>query len=207
MDKEVIIILQRTRELSATLSIRDITMRQLAERIDVAYEVLKQHFRNKAELVRAALAYEREGFKNIFDTYDFEGTNAIDILMIVSKEVSQRYRQVNPALTSQLKKYYPDLYEEHLQARIDFIYFKISINLTKGINQGMYRQDLSIELVARLYISRLLDIHDPSFFPPERFSFGTLFRVMFEDFVRSIASQEGLKYWEERRSKLDFQID
>jgi hypothetical protein len=30
---------------------------------------------------------------------------------------------------------------------------------------------------------------------------------MFEDFVRSIASQEGLKYWEERRSKVDFQID
>jgi AcrR family transcriptional regulator len=207
MDKAVITILQRTRELSATLSLRDITMRQLAERIDVEYEVLKQHFRNKAELVRAALAYEREGFKNIFDTYDFEGTNAIDILMIVSKEVSQRYRQVNPALTTQLKKYYPDLYEEHLQARIDFIFTKITINLTKGINQGMYRQDLSIELVARLYISRLLDIHDPSFFPPERFSFGTLFRVMFEDFVRSIASQEGLKYWEERRSKVDFQID
>ena len=182
-------------------------MRQLAERINVEYEVLKQHFRNKADLVRAALAYEREGFKNIFDTYDFEGTNAIDILMIVSKEVSQRYRQVNPALTTQLKKYYPDLYEEHLQARIDFIFTKITINLTKGINQGMYRQDLSIELVARLYISRLLDIHDPSFFPPERFSFGTLFRVMFEDFVRSIASQEGLKYWEERRSKVDFQID
>ena len=207
MDKAVIPILQRTRELSATLSLRDITMRQLAERINVEYEVLKQHFRNKAELVRAALAYEREGFKNIFDTYDFEGTNAIDILMIVSKEVSQRYRQVNPALTTQLKKYYPDLYEEHLQARIDFIFTKITINLTKGINQGMYRQDLSIELVARLYISRLLDIHDPSFFPPERFSFGTLFRVMFEDFVRSIASQEGLKYWEERRSKVDFQID
>lgn len=207
MDKAVIPILQRTRELSATLSLRDITMRQLAERINVEYEVLKQHFRNKADLVRAALAYEREGFKNIFDTYDFEGTNAIDILMIVSKEVSQRYRQVNPALTTQLKKYYPDLYEEHLQARIDFIFTKITINLTKGINQGMYRQDLSIELVARLYISRLLDIHDPSFFPPERFSFGTLFRVMFEDFVRSIASQEGLKYWEERRSKVDFQID
>ncbi len=199
--------MQRTRELSAALSIRDITMRQLAERIDVEYEVLKQHFRNKAELVRAALAYEREGFKSIFDTYDFEGTNAIDILMIVSKEVSQRYRQVNPALTTQLKKYYPDLYEEHLQARIDFIFSKITINLTKGINQGMYRRDLSIELVARLYISRLLDIHDPSFFPPERFSFGTLFRVMFEDFVRSIASPEGLQYWEERRSKVDFQIE
>lgn len=204
MNPDVINILQKTRELSSSVSIRDLTMRQLADRIGIKYETLKEHFKNKAELVRQALAYEREGFKNIFDTYDFDGTNAIDILLIVSREVSQRYRQVSPSLTTELKKYFPDIYDEHLQARIDFIFTKITINLTKGINQGMYRTDLSIELVSRLYISRLIDIHDPNFFPPERFSFDTLFRVMFEDFVRSIATKEGLEYFEQRREALEF---
>lgn len=203
MEPEVKQILQRTREISGEVSIKDITMRQIADRIGVEYATLKKHFRNKSELVKEALAYEREGFKNIFDTYDFDGTNAIDILMIVSREVSQRFGQVSPSFTTEMKKYFPKIYDEHLQSRIDFIFSKITINLTKGINQGMYRKDLSIELVSRLYISRLLDIHDPGFFPPDRFSFNTLFKVMFEDFVRSIATPEGLEYFEQRRGNLD----
>ena len=202
MEPEVRNILQKTREISGEVSIRDITMRQLAERIGVAYETLKAHFRNKADLVKEALAYEREGFQSIFDQYDFDGTNAIDILMIVSREISQRYHQVSPSLTTELKKYFPDIYEQHLKSRIDFIFGKININLTKGISQGMYRSDLSIELVSRLYISRLLDIHDPNFFPPDRFSFHTLFTVIFEDFVRSIATPDGLAYFEQRRGQL-----
>ncbi|HRY98357.1 MAG TPA: TetR/AcrR family transcriptional regulator [Bacteroidales bacterium] len=206
MNQDIANILQKTREISGSVRLRNITMRQIADRIGVPYETLKEHFSTKQALVRQALAFEREGFKSIFDQYDFDGTNAIDILMIVSREVSQRYRQVSPSLTLEIKKYFPDLYEEHLKARIDFIFSKITINLTKGINQGMYRNDLSIELVARLYISRLLDIHDPNFFPPDRFSFSTLFQVMFEDFIRSIATPEGLSYYENRREKLDFVV-
>ncbi|MBP7850585.1 MAG: TetR/AcrR family transcriptional regulator [Lentimicrobiaceae bacterium] len=206
MTEEVLQILQKTRELSNQLSIKATNMRELAAKIGVPYEVLKQHFRSKAELVEKALAYEREGFKSIFDQYDFEGMNAIDILMIVSREVSKKYRQISPSLTMDLKKYFPDIYQQHLLKRIDFIFEKIKINLTKGITQGMYRDDLSIELVARLYISRLIDIHDPGFFPPDRFSFATLFTHMFEDLIHSIATQEGLNYYKSRRKALDFQI-
>ncbi|MCK4361200.1 MAG: hypothetical protein KAV70_05605, partial [Bacteroidales bacterium] len=83
----------------------------------------------------------------------------------------------------------------------DFIFGKIKINLTKGINQGIYRDDLSIELIARLYISRLTDIHNPEFFPPEKFSFQTFFDVMFENFIRGIAKPEGIKYYEKQFEK------
>jgi len=68
----------------------------------------------------------------------------------------------------------------------------------------MYREDLSVELVARLYISRLIDIHNPDFFPPARFSFSMLFDVMFESFIRSIAKIEGIKYFEEKIKTLEF---
>lgn len=206
MNEEVLYILQKTRELSNQLSLRDITMRELASKLEVPYETLKQNFSTKAKLVEKALEFEREGFKSIFDQYDFEGKNAIDILMTVSKEVSMRYRQVSPALTMDLKKYFPDIYQQHLLKRIDFIFEKIKINLYKGITQGMYRDDLSIELMSRLYIARLLDIHDPNFFPPDRFSFTTLFTVMFEDLIRSISTPEGLAYYESRRQTLDFNI-
>ncbi|MCK4639354.1 MAG: hypothetical protein KAT33_08040, partial [Bacteroidales bacterium] len=147
------------------------------------------------------LEFERERFKSIFDEYDFEGVNAIDILLTVSKEIALRFKDVTPSLTFELKKYYPELYQKHFDARTDFIFEKIKINLTKGINQGIYREDLSIELIARLYISRLIDIHNPEFFPPEKYSFENFFNVMFENFIRGIAKPEGIKYYEKQFEK------
>ena len=141
---------------------------------------------------------------HIIDTNNFEGVNAIDILLIVSREVGDRFRDVSPSMTFDLKKYYPDIYHKHIDERIDFIFKKIQINLEKGINQGMYRDDLSVELVARLYIRRLIDLHNPEFFPAEKFSFRTLYDVMIDNFIRGIATETGLAYYETKRTKLNF---
>jgi hypothetical protein len=105
-------------------------------------------------------------------------------------------------MTFDLKKYYPDIYHKHVDDRIEFIFGKIKINIEKGINQGMYRNDLSIELVARLYIRRLIDLHNPEFFPADKFSFQTLFDVMFDTFIRGIANEKGIAYYEKQKSNL-----
>ena len=91
-----------------------------------------------------------------------------------------------------------------MKKRIDFIYGKIQVNLHKGIQEELYRDDVSIELVARRYISRLLDLHEPDNFPPEEFSFDTLFMQMFDNFVKSIATKKGLKHYNKKRKSIKF---
>ncbi|MFW5705842.1 MAG: hypothetical protein ACOCX8_02450, partial [Bacteroidota bacterium] len=169
---------------------------------DTLYSLIK----DERDLATKVLAFERDSFKEIFDEYDFEGMNAIDILMIVSREIASRYYDVTPAISRSLKQRFPPVYQDHFQKRVDFIFGKIQINLQKGINQQMYRSDLSIELVARLYMSRLIDIHNEEIFPSDKFSFSTLYEVMFENFVRSIATPEGLKYFENKKRGMDFGI-
>jgi hypothetical protein len=107
-------------------------------------------------------------------------------------------------MTFDLKKYYPEIYHKHVEERIEFIFEKIRINLMKGINQGVYRDDLSVELVSRLYIRRLMDLHNPEFFPADKFSFQTLFDVMFDNFIRGIANEKGIEYYEKQKKKISF---
>jgi hypothetical protein len=166
-------------------------------------EILK-YVSGEEELVEKVLEFERHGFEEIFKIHDFEGVNAIDILLIVSKELAEKYTDITPSVTFVLKQHFPDIYQKHFMQRRDFIYEKIQINLFKGISQGMYRDDLSIELVARLYLSRLIDLHNPDFFPAEKFSFEMLFNVMFENFIRGIAKPEGLAYFEKKRRNFKF---
>jgi len=198
--------MEAVRDLTSEKGVRNFTFDDICNITGINKEKLDTYFIDEADLVRKSLEFERVSFKVVFEEYDFDYVNAIEVLMTVSKEMSQNFKNVNPSITFDLKKYYPEIYQDHFQKRIDFIFDQIKLNITKGINQGMYREDLSIELVARLYISRLIDIHNPEFFPPERFSFSMLFEVMFENFIRSIAKPEGLRYFEEKVKSADFDV-
>jgi AcrR family transcriptional regulator len=204
MDSILTDVLERVRELFYKYGVRSVSMDDICRDLGISKKKLYQLFSSKNELVEKLLKLERENFKIIFDTYNFEGVNAIDILLTVSKEVGERFRDVSPSMTFDLVKYYPDIYNKHVDDRIDFIFNKIKINLEKGINQGVYRDDLSVELVARLYIRRLIDLHNPEFFPADKFSFQTLFEVMFDNFIRGIANQKGINYYESQKRKVNF---
>lgn len=181
-----------------------IGLEEISIQIGIPKELILTYVANEEELVDKVLEFERNRFEEIFKIHDFEGVNAIDILLIVSKEMAEKFVDISPSVTFVLKNHFPDLYQRHFILRRDFIYEKIKINLFKGISQGMYRDDLSIELVARLYLSRLIDLHNPDFFPAEKFSFDTIFNVMFENFIRSIAKPEGLAYYEKKKKKFNF---
>lgn len=202
MDQNLIDILERVRELFFKFGVRSVSIDDICRDIGISKKKMYQYVRSKNELVEKLLELERVNFEIIFDTYNFEGVNAIDILLTVSKEVGEHFRDVSPSMTFDLEKYYPDIYHKHIEERIEFIFGKIKINIEKGINQGMYRNDLSIELVARLYIRRLIDLHNPEFFPADKFSFQTLFDVMFDTFIRGIANEQGIAYYEKQKNNL-----
>ena len=197
-------LLETIRRLALQVGVRNLSFEKLKKNPEIQVDLLKKYIHSNEELVEKTLELEREKFSVIFIEFDFEGMNAIDILMIVSKEMAEKFNEISPSITYELKSLFPEIYRDHFDKRIQFISDKIRINLTKGINQGMYRSDLSIELIARLYISRLIDLHNPDFFPPEAFSFSTLFDQMFESFIRSVGTPEGLAYYDQKRKTVKF---
>ena len=76
-----------------------------------------------------------------------------------------------------------------------------------GIEQGMYRTDLSVDLVSRLYVQKIEDIMDSEFnIPDEKLAISKFFKVMFESHVRGISTPEGVKYFEGRKESLKFKL-
>jgi TetR/AcrR family transcriptional regulator, cholesterol catabolism regulator len=204
MEQSLVDILNRVRDLFFKHGVRSVSMDDICSDIGISRNKLHQVFTSKNDLVEKLLQLERENFEIIFSTYNFDGVNSIDILLTVSKEVSDKFTDVSPSMTLDLKKYYPDIYHKHVEDRIEFVFNNIKINLEKGIRQGVYRDDLSVELVARLYIRRLIDLHNPEFFPADKFSFETLFDVMFDHFIRGIANENGIEYYEKQKRNVNF---
>lgn len=202
MEKKFII--EKVRQLSLLTELHTLSNPEICERLGIDINLFEEHFKSREILIEEILKRERSSFEQIFLENDFSDSNAIDILFVVSREIFKRFSMVKPLVNQSYREVYSNVFQEHMEDRMKYIFEKIKINLDKGIRQGMYRSDLSIELVARLYISRLIDIHKPEFFPPEQFSFQMLFEVMFENFVRSVGTLEGIRYFELRKAETTF---
>jgi hypothetical protein len=205
MNDERITLLQTIRNIANKKGVGEISLEKLRQNKAIPNDLLNKYYTKDIDLVTDILTEERKKFEEIFVDHDFDGYyDAIDILFTVSKEMAGKFFSLSPSVTYVWKDVYPEVYQEHIQKRIDFIYMKINVNLQKGIMSGFYRNDVSTELVARRYISRLLDLHDPDNFPPEEFSFLKLFDQMFESFVKSIATEEGLAHYEKKKKSAKF---
>jgi TetR/AcrR family transcriptional regulator, cholesterol catabolism regulator len=177
----------------------------LANDLNQPIETLIASFGNEAGLVEEVLEYEQKSLEAIFSNFDFAEVNAIDGLLFVSKEISKRFSDIQPSINFDLRKYYPEVHQNFFDKRVKFVFDKIRRNIEQGIQHGLYRQDLSTELVSRIYISRLIDLHNPDFFPNDEISFNTLFDVMFDTFIRGICNEEGIRYYEKKVKCMKFQ--
>lgn len=169
------------------------------KKVGLNIEELKEHFSNRQDIVKVILEHERKCFEELFNEYDFEGWNAIDIMLIISNEINNRFFNVTPSVTITLSEVFPEIFEDHLQKRSDFIFEKIKINIEKGIQQGMYKNDISSEMIARMFIAKLNDIHNPQIYPPETFTFATIFNNLIDNVIKNITNEEGRAYYKQRK--------
>jgi AcrR family transcriptional regulator len=198
MDEKLDRLLTETFRLFKIYGIRSISMDDIAREIGISKKTIYQFVANKTELVEMTLRHMHSKESTLcFDT-DIKDMNAIDILLAVSRNVSKQMKDMNPVNIFELQKYYPTIYREFVIMKRDHVFEQVKQNFAQGIAEGIYRNDLDIELVARLYIQKLVDVHDPEFLASVSFGFEKIFQVMFDSHIRGIANAQGLAYYEQQ---------
>jgi TetR/AcrR family transcriptional regulator, cholesterol catabolism regulator len=195
-------IADRSREIFMKYGIRSVSMDDISRELGMSKKTLYQHFLNKSDLVKQVLHFNQEDFEIKIANILNENHNAVDDLLYISLIINSHMEEVNLAFTFDLQKYYPDLYREFLDKKRNFASHYLTNNILKGIRENLYRNDLNVELLAKLYVQKIEDLHDPQFYDKEKISFGEVFQVMFENHIRGIANENGIKYFEDRKKTL-----
>ena len=65
-------------------------------------------------------------------------------------------------------------------------------NLQKGIDSGLFRSDININFISRIYFTGLTGIKDRDIFPSAMFEINDATRQFLEYHVRAIATSKGL---------------
>jgi len=92
----------------------------------------------------------------------------------------------------QLQKYYPKIFKNLKHKQFELMQELFKENLTKGIEQKLYRNDIDIDFTARIYFNGMLGIKNKDLFPLVNYSMNTLTSYHLEYHLRGICSQKGI---------------
>jgi AcrR family transcriptional regulator len=192
MNEELKNILLKVRELYTKYGIKSITMDDVAMELGISKKTLYQHVADKDDLVGKFIDNEiilrQEEICKCFKT----GFNAIEELFEISIFMNRLMKDQNPATEHDLKKYYPHHYYKTVKTRREKIYNYILLNLTKGKKEGLYRNEMDEEIIAKIYLSRVENIHLNDLFTVEEFTSLRLFIELLNYHIRGIATEKGI---------------
>jgi TetR/AcrR family transcriptional regulator, cholesterol catabolism regulator len=188
-------ILSKSLGLFMRYGIKSVSMDDISREVGVSKKTLYQHVTDKRDLVR--LTFERhlsDDEKFCTDMMD-ETSNAIQQLLNLAKHLVDNFSQMNPSTMFDVQKYYPtcwSLFDDH---KNKYIKDQVVQNLTLGINDGLYRPELNVEIISRLYICLIDASVNPDTFPSKEFDRVSIFVQLFDYHLHAIMTEEGNQYF------------
>jgi len=201
-DPKLRIILDSAVGLFGEFGIRNINMDDISRKVGISKKTLYQYVKSKEDLIEKLFYYDQVKWDNEFSKLKLDEMNAIEILLQVSLMVFEEMGQLDPKIKYELMKYYESIFSGFMIKKQNHIFDLISKNIGKGINEGLYRSDVNVDLVAGLYVRNLVDMHNKDYCIIKNITFEQVFQVMFENHIRAISTLEGINYFEKRKSEI-----
>ena len=195
-------ILDKTIELFYEFGIRNLNMDDISRSLGISKKTLYQYVKSKEDLIEKLFYYDEMKWDIQFAKLKLDDLNAIEILLQVSLMIFEELGRLNPKLKFELKKYYEPIYLQFMNRKQNQIFMRLSQNIKRGIDEGIYRSDVNVELVAGLYVRNLVDMHNKDYCFVENITFEEVFQVMFENHIRAISNSKGIAYFEKRKLEI-----
>ncbi len=173
--------------------IRGVTMDDVAHKLGISKKTLYEYFKDKKELVSAVLENARIEWEERFASTMCEEETAIDELLHYYELQVKMIKGNKPAFIYDLKKYYPEVFKRFHRVKQNLILDNFEKNMLKGKKEGLYRQDINVEIIAKLTLMRFEGIMDSDLFSIDDFVSPDLFTEIFKYHLYGIVNEEGRK--------------
>ena len=184
-------ILHKATELFLTLGFKSVTMDDLAQDMGISKKTIYSHFENKTQLVEESTMNLFWYISNGIDEIIALDKNPIEELYEIKKFVMLHLKDEKSSPQYQLQKYYPGVHERLRQNQFDVMQKSVLDNIKRGVEMGIYRSNINIEFVSRIYFSGVTSIKDNNLFPLSIFSTPELMDNYLEYHLRGIVTPKG----------------
>ena len=186
-------ILYNAAEMFLNLGFKSVTMDDIASTSGVSKKTIYAHFSNKTQLIEAVSNYVFDSICVGIDLIYEKEQSPISELFEIKKFVMEHLKDEKSSPQYQLQKYYPKIYATLKQKQFEEMQGLIKENLSKGIEQGLFRSSIDIDFITRIYFHGMVGIKDNDLFPLQNYSMNTLMNYYLEYHLRGICTEKGIQ--------------
>ena len=186
-------IVRGAENLFTKYGVRSISMDDIARHLSVSKKTLYQHFEDKEDIVTSAVQSHIERIMAEFDAIQTAAVDAIDELSKISQCLKRTMSEINPSLMFDLEKYHPRAWNVWVENKKKFIRESVISNLKRGVEEGSFRPELDLEIMATMRMELVQLAFDDRIFPTNRFKISDVQMQLFEHFVFGLLTEKGRK--------------
>ncbi|MCC9017998.1 MULTISPECIES: TetR/AcrR family transcriptional regulator [Flavobacterium] len=193
-------IISKASELFLKLGFKSVTMDDIAGEMCISKKTIYKYFCNKEVLIEESTSLVHKQVHEIIDTIVAKDYNAIH----ENFEIREMFRNMfkNNTDTSpiyQLKRHYPEIYQNILSHEIDQCNRYFGVNIEKGIREGLYRTDINIPVYVKFYYTLIFHINETTVSESEA---QKIELEALEYHTRAMATEKGIVELEKQLKKI-----
>ena len=190
-------IIAKSDELFRLYGVKSVTMDEIARELGISKKTIYQFFKDKDELVCQATYYLLECDRKEFEEIQTQADNSIEELFLISKCLRRIFENLNPSILFDLKRYHPKAWDIYIDFKENFFMGTVRKSLYRGIEEGYFRPEIDVEILAVLRLEQVQMSFDPRIFPRNQFDFKEVQMQFFDHFVNGIFTDKGRIYYKE----------
>ena len=118
--------------------------------------------------------------------------NPIEEIFEIKQFVMEHLKDEKSSPQYQLQKYYPKIFKTLKKKQFEIMQKCVTENLNRGVELGLYRKNMNIDFISRIYFNCMTILKDNELFPLNHFSMNTLMENYLEYHLRGICTEKGL---------------
>lgn len=194
-------ILQKADELFSKYGFRAITLDEICNSLGISKKTLYQYFVDKDELVDAVMMnHFNTNYQECLMCSD-KASNAIDEIFLMMSRIDDDFRNLNPIVMFDLKKFHFKTFEKFQTHMKENLKQMVAKNLQRGVLEGYYRNDFDIDLLARFRMACIWIPFDTDMFPSNTFSLPYVFKQVTEHFLYGLVNPKGYELIEKYKKQ------
>ena len=194
-------IIQEARNLFLRLGIRSVSMDEIATQLGISKKTVYQHFQDKDELVDRVLQMQINNMQVETTETVQSASNAIEEIFNTMDMMVKHSRNMNPMVLFDLQNYHLSSFQKFHAYKNDFLLNIISNNLKKGVEEGLYRSDIKIEILSKFRLETLMIGFNMDAFPADKYNVTEVSLVIIENFLYGLATEKGFNMIESYKNK------
>jgi AcrR family transcriptional regulator len=182
---------------------KSVTIDDIAIKMGVSKKTIYAHFPKKVTLVETSVFMH---FNNVFEkilNISKHSKDPIIGLYQIKKEALKHLSNEKNSPVYQLQKYYSSIYNKLQQMEFNTLGEMFSESLKKGIEMGLFRSEININFVTRIFFNGIRGINDVQLFPIEEYRIDQLLINFSEYHLRAICTPAGVEKLNIYKKELD----